>query len=448
MPRSLTGEDTNDVRRIVPIETLGDVTVQPHYMYVHSDSVSGGGSGGGSGNVSRGGGGGGSGGRSRSGTVEGMRGSVSVTGGRKGEGVVKGEGEGEEKGVRMKGMNGREEKDEEDENCLSKLPERRGSRESKGIGEGREREEESKGEGADGCEGDVVRDRGGSRESVCDEEVGKRREGGKEESVRGGEELERRGGTSYSTPTVENKSKKNSIDENNSKDGEKYDNKSIGNMYGRRNTNSPLPLLTTSFTPSNSFSTTYEKNELALKKINLSKNNGNLYYHSTNAVLTKISWLQSPVRALRYILNNLIWRKYIIKYCENYGSIIIFSQLDFLIRALDIITEINEKRKLKCLQNFYLNKKKNRFFYCTLHVKNNQLTSKNTVNDKNYENKLNVEKTDWNEVLKEMIIKKNLIENLIASDFFHKFLNHFSSVELIHLVHTGKYVRAHSVYVR
>ena len=141
--------------------------------------------------------------------------------------------------------------------------------------------------------------------------------------------------------------------------------------------------------------------------LNLQKNDNN--YNSINAALTKIIWLQDPLSALRQIIKNTTWRINLIKYVNNFASLLIKSQFDFLLQSAEVEAQTNGLKKMLLLQSFYSNKKKNRFFYCAFNE---------TGGDGNQSNQRDINEIDWLVVLKEMGVKRKEIEDNVIVDCF------------------------------
>lgn len=152
-------------------------------------------------------------------------------------------------------------------------------------------------------------------------------------------------------------------------------------------------------------------------------------YNGINAALTKIMWLQDPLNSLKQIIKSSNWRINFVKYVDNFASLLIKSQLDFLLQSIEVEAQTNGLKKMLLLQSFYSNKKKNRFFYCAFNE---------NENDGKQSNQRDVNETDWLAVLKEMSVKKKQIEDIIIVDCFPRFLDHALSVELINIIHAGK----------
>ena len=143
-------------------------------------------------------------------------------------------------------------------------------------------------------------------------------------------------------------------------------------------------------------------------------------YYPTNAAFTKIMWLQNPISTLRSILSNIEWRKYFVKFVEDFGSLLIATCLDYLLQSMEIENTVHGVKQIKMLRNFCMKNKRNGMFYFSADMNYGEFKS-----------------TDWFAILREMNLRKNETEAILVSDCFLRFLDHPLSIELIGAIHAG-----------
>ena len=157
---------------------------------------------------------------------------------------------------------------------------------------------------------------------------------------------------------------------------------------------------------------------------------GEYNYYATNASFTKIMWLQNPVATLRNILSNVEWRKYFVKFVEDFGSLLMATCLDFLLQSMEIENTMHGVKQIKLLRSFCLNNKRNGMFYFSADMNYGEFKS-----------------TDWYAILREISVRKRETEDILVTDCFPRFLDHSLSVELINTVHLSKSTQQLSILV-
>jgi hypothetical protein len=143
-------------------------------------------------------------------------------------------------------------------------------------------------------------------------------------------------------------------------------------------------------------------------------------YHSLNASLTKIMWLQSPGPTLRNILRHAEWKKFFVKYAEDFGTLLVMTCLDFWLQSMEIEKTEPGLKQIKLLRNFCLNNKRNGMFYFSADMNYGEFRS-----------------TDWSSIMREISARSVETEAILAFECFQGFLDHPLSVELIGAIHTS-----------
>ena len=143
-------------------------------------------------------------------------------------------------------------------------------------------------------------------------------------------------------------------------------------------------------------------------------------YHSLNAALTKIIWLNNPGTTLRNILQHNEWKKFFVKYAEDFGTLLGMTCLDFWLQSMEIENTEPGLKQIKLLRNFCLNNKRNGMFYFSADMNYGEFRS-----------------TDWSSIMREISARSIETEAILACDCFQGFMDHSLSVELIEAIHSS-----------
>ena len=143
-------------------------------------------------------------------------------------------------------------------------------------------------------------------------------------------------------------------------------------------------------------------------------------YHSLNAALTKIIWLKNPGATLRNILQHTEWKKFFVKYAEDFGTLLGMTCLDFWLQSMEIEKTEPGLKQIKLLRNFCLNNKRNGMFYFSADMNYGEFRS-----------------TDWSAIMREISARSVETEAILACDCFQGFMDHSLSVELIEAIHSS-----------
>ena len=143
-------------------------------------------------------------------------------------------------------------------------------------------------------------------------------------------------------------------------------------------------------------------------------------YHSLNAALTKIIWLKNPGTTLRNILQHTEWKKFFVKYAEDFGTLLGMTCLDFWLQSMEIENTEPGLKQIKLLRNFCLNNKRNGMFYFSADMNYGEFRS-----------------TDWSAIMRDISARSVETEAILACDCFQGFMDHTLSVELIDAIHSS-----------